>query len=172
MTEKYSKNFEKAFEYLMQNEGEYVNDPNDPGGETKYGISKRSYPSLDIRNLTVEKAKEIYYRDFWMKGKFDQILDCTLAVQLFDFSVNLGIKVGIRLLQRAIRAGGINIQDDGIFGPMTLSCVKNSEPKVLLAAIKSEAAGYYRWLVAKNPRLQKFLNGWLNRAYRKIGMEV
>ena len=168
MTEKYSEKFEKAFEYLIQNEGVYANDPNDPGGETKYGISKRSYPSLDIRNLTVEKAKEIYHRDFWLKGNFDQISDPTLAVQLFDFSVNLGIKVGIKLLQRAIRAGGIHIQDDGIFGPLTLSGVKNSESKVLLAAIKSEAAGYYRYLVAKNPRLQKFLNGWLNRAYRKM----
>ena len=50
--------------------------------------------------------------------------------------------------------------------------MKNSEPRILLAALKSEAAGYYRCLVAKNPKLQKFLNGWLNRAYRKIEMEV
>ncbi len=66
----YSQKFEKAFEYVIQNEGDYVLDKNDPGGETKFGISKRSYPTLNIRDLTLEDAKEIYYRDFWMKGRF------------------------------------------------------------------------------------------------------
>ena len=106
----YIEKFEKAFKYVIHNEKGYVFDPDDIGGETKYGMCKRSYPSLDIKNLTIEKAKEIYHRDFWLKGKFEQIPDITLAVQVFDFSVNLGIRAGIKLLQRAIRAGGINIK--------------------------------------------------------------
>ena len=106
----YIEKFEKAFKYVIHNEKGYVFDPDDPGGATKYGICQRSYPSLDIKNLTIEKAKEIYHRDFWLKGKFEQIPDITLAVQVFDFSVNLGIRAGIKLLQRAIRAGGINIK--------------------------------------------------------------
>ena len=52
--------FKLAIPRVITNEGGYVNDPDDPGGETKYGISKRSYPALDIKNLTVEQATAIY----------------------------------------------------------------------------------------------------------------
>ncbi len=61
MTEK----FNKAVRIILAHEGGYVNHPADPGGETNMGISKRSYPDLDIKNLTVAMAKEIYFRDFW-----------------------------------------------------------------------------------------------------------
>ena len=59
--------FDKAMNFVGLMEGGYVNDPIDKGGETKYGISKRSYPNLDIKNLTKEQAREIYYKDFWLK---------------------------------------------------------------------------------------------------------
>ena len=156
----YSFKFEKAFKYVIYNEGGYVNDPSDLGGETKYGISKRSYPHLDIKNLTLEQAKKIYLCDYWLKGKFEQISDDTLATQLFDLSVNLGIKAETIVLQRALR--------DGLLGPITLSATNNADPQALLAAMKSEAAGYYRLIAARNPQQQKFLSGWLRRAYRKI----
>ncbi|MBO7453814.1 MAG: peptidoglycan-binding protein [Alphaproteobacteria bacterium] len=164
----YSPKFEKAFAYVIENEGGYVFDKNDPGGETKFGISKRSYPSLNIKDLTLEDAKKIYYRDFWQKGKFEEIDDEKVATQVFDLSVNLGIRAAVSVLQRALRSVGINVQEDGLIGPQTLSAVSNSEPRCLLAAIKSEAAGYYRQIAAKNPSQQKFLKGWLNRAYRSI----
>ena len=164
----YSKKFEKAFEYVIQNEGGYVFDKNDPGGETKFGISKRSYPALNIKDLTLEDAKKIYYRDFWQKGKFEEILDDLVATQVFDFSVNLGIRASVIVLQRALRSVGINVQEDGLMGSQTLYAASNSDPRCLLAAIKSEAAGYYRQIAAKNPSQQKFLKGWLNRAYRVI----
>ena len=63
-----SSSFDLAIPIVLENEGGYVNDPADPGGETKYGISKRSYPALDIKNLTVEQATAIYLRDFWQFG--------------------------------------------------------------------------------------------------------
>ena len=59
--------FKAAFQLVIANEGEYVNDPQDPGGETKFGISKRSYPQLDIKNLTIDQAQNIYKTDFWDK---------------------------------------------------------------------------------------------------------
>lgn len=164
----YSFKFEKAFKYVIYNEGGYVNDPSDLGGETKYGISKRSYPNLNIKHLTLEQARKIYFCDYWLKGKFEQISDNTLAIQLFDLSTNLGIRPATIVLQRALRSVGINVQEDGLFGPVTLSATNNSDPNALLAAIKSEAAGYYRLIAAKNPLPQKFLSGWLSRAYRKI----
>ncbi|MBQ3565150.1 MAG: peptidoglycan-binding protein [Alphaproteobacteria bacterium] len=168
MTEKYSKKFERAFSYVLQNEGVYANDHDDLGGETKYGISKRSYPNLDIKHLTLEQARKIYFCDYWLKRKFEQISDENIAIQLFDLSINLGIRPATIVLQRALRSVGINVIEDGLFGSQTLSGLNNANPKILLAAIKSEAAGYYRLIAAKNPQQQKFLNGWLSRAYRKI----
>ncbi len=103
----YSQKFEKAFQYLIQNEGGYVFNKNDPGGETKFGISKRSYPALNIKELTLEDAKKIYYRDFWLKGRFEEILDDFVATQVFDFSVNLGMRAAVIVLQRSLRSVGI-----------------------------------------------------------------
>jgi lysozyme family protein len=57
--------FNKAFEDVLGLEGGYVNNPHDPGGETKWGISKKRYPKEDIKNLSVERAKALYKRDYW-----------------------------------------------------------------------------------------------------------
>lgn len=168
MTVIFSDKFEKAIKYVLQNEGGYVFDEDDPGGETNYGISKRSYPNLDIKHLTLKDAKKIYFCDFWHKGRFEEIEDDTVATQVFDLSVNMGIRPAITILQRALRSVGINVLEDGVIGPQTLSAVSNSEPRSLLAAIKSEAAGYYRMIVCNKPGQAKFLNGWLNRAYKRI----
>jgi len=155
----YSQKFEKAFAYVIQNEGGYIFDKNDLGGETKFGISKRSYPSLNIRDLTLEDAKKIYYRDFWQKGKFEEISSDLIAMQVFDLSVNLGMRAAVIVLQRALRSVGKTVQEDGLMGPETLLATSNSDPRCLLAAIKLEAAGYYRQIAAKNPSQQKFLKG-------------
>ena len=168
MTEKYSKKFERAFSYVLQNEGVYANDHDDPGGATKYGISQRAYPALNISALTLEEAQKIYFFDYWRKGKFEQISDENIATQLFDLSVNLGIRAMTIILQRALRSVGINVIEDGLFGSQTLSGLNNANPKILLPAIKSEAAGYYRLIAAKNPQQQKFLKGWLNRTDKQI----
>lgn len=164
----YSEKFERAIDYVLANEGGYVFDKNDPGGETKFGISKRSYPRLNIRALSVDEAKKIYYCDYWLKGKFEQIPDENVATQVFDLSVNLGIRPATIVLQRALRSVGIIVQEDGLLGSQTISATIFSEPSVLLAAIKSEAAGYYRILAVQKPNFKQFLNGWLNRAYKKI----
>ena len=151
-------------------------DKNDPGGATKYGISQRSYPSLNIKELHREDAIKIYYCDYWLKGKFEQIPDENITTKLFDFTVNFGQRAATFVLQRALRSVSINVVEDGLFGPQTLyatiscctpECAEN-RVKMLLTALKSEAAGYYRTIAAKNPSQQKFLNGWLNRAYRQI----
>ena len=105
-----SLDFNEAYDRLIGHEAGYVNDPNDPGGETKWGISKRSYPDLDIKNLTREDAKAIYRRDFWEHISADDLFD-GVAWQLFDFAVNSGIQTAIRAYQRAL-----GVADDGWFG--------------------------------------------------------
>jgi hypothetical protein len=92
--------FIKAFENTLSREGSYVNDRQDPGGETKYGISKRSYPKLDIKNLTQYQAKQIYFADFWLNGKYEEFVDDNLAIKLFDLAVNVGPVQANQLLQQ------------------------------------------------------------------------
>ncbi len=109
-------NFDIAFDRLISHEGGYVNDPQDPGGETNWGISKRSYPNVDIQNLTREQAKEIYRKDFW-----DVLGDAHPAIkfQVFDFAVNSGVGTAIRKLQAAI-----GVADDGKWGAVSASKLK------------------------------------------------
>lgn len=115
-------NFDLAFDRLMGHEGNYSNDPNDPGGETRWGISKRSYPHLAIASLSRDDAKKIYRRDFWDRIHGDKLHD-GVAFQLFDFAVNSGIETAVRYFQRAL-----GVADDGQFGPVSqASADKTSE---------------------------------------------
>jgi lysozyme family protein len=164
----YSNTFLKAFDYLMYHEGGYVKDPSDAGGETKFGISKRSYPHLNIRDLTRDQVRQIYFVDFWMKARCEEIVDENIAIKFFDLAVHCGIPQAVKLLQRALRAAGANVVEDGIIGPITSKAINEADPTDLLAALKSEAAGYYRLIASTNPSQQKFINGWLNRAYDNV----
>jgi lysozyme family protein len=112
--------FEQAALLVMKHEGGYANDPRDPGGETNWGISKRSYPTLDIRALTREQALDIYRRDFWEPLKCDE-MPYGLAVQVFDHGFNAGRSSGARLLQRTL-----GLTEDGVLGPITLAAAKAS----------------------------------------------
>jgi lysozyme family protein len=82
--------FDHCVTLILKEEGGYVNHPNDPGGETKYGISKRSHPNVDIKNLTVEQAKEIYRVNYWNRISADK-LPPDLALIAFDCAVNQGV---------------------------------------------------------------------------------
>lgn len=118
--------WDSAFDLLMLNEGNYVNNPNDPGGETKYGISKKAYPDIDIENLTLEQAKKIYKRDYWDRCKCSFIPDA-LSIALFDFAVNSGTKRAITYLQKALE-----IPADGVIGNQTIgACNREPTKKVL-----------------------------------------
>jgi lysozyme family protein len=105
--------FDLAFDRLIGSEGGYVNDPDDPGGETKFGISKRSYPHLIIADLTRESVKPIYKRDFWDR-LHAETLPGSVAFQAFDFAVTSGIETAVRYLQRAV-----GVADDGQWGPVS-----------------------------------------------------
>lgn len=99
---------------VLGNEGGYTEGEGDPGGETQWGISKRSYPNISISELTRDDAIAIYQKDFWDKAKCDTLSEGA-AYQLLDSAVNSGINQSIRFMQRAI-----GVADDGIFGPHSL----------------------------------------------------
>lgn len=94
--------FLRAFDLVIGSEGGYVNDPKDPGGETKWGISKRAYPHLDIKNLSRDDVKPIYYTDYWQKLGLDS-QPWKIAYPAFDTGVNLGVFAASGLLKTALR---------------------------------------------------------------------
>ena len=117
--------FDRAFTALIGNEGEFTNDLKDRGNwtsgkigvgmlkGTKYGISAMSYPQIDIRMLSLENAKKIYYEEFWLKAHCDE-LPSSIRFDVFDMAVNSGVAATIKTLQKAIGA-----LPDGIIGAKT-----------------------------------------------------
>jgi lysozyme family protein len=146
--------FDQAFDRLISNEGGYVNNPADPGGETQWGISKRSYPNVDIKNLTRAQAKEIYRVDFWARGSMQQF-DGAVAFQVFDAAVNHGIETAVRMLQRA--AG---VADDGHIGPVSIAAVTARSVTDVLMLFIAERIRFWTRLSTWST----FSKGWANRA--------
>lgn len=162
--------FVQAVTRVLANEGGYARLPNDPGGETNFGISHRDYPDLDVRSLTRDGAIAIYFRDFWKTGRYGE-LPGAIAVKLFDLSVNIGPAHAVRCLQRGLRACGATLDEDGALGAATISAANRADGGALLAALRSEAAGYYRATAEVSSRKRSggelsFLAGWLKRAYQ------
>lgn len=124
--------FAQVFDRVIGHEGGYVNDPNDPGGETKWGISKRSYPHLDIKNLTREQARTIYQTDFWERIHGEHFHK-GVAFQVFDFAVNSGVETAIRSLQKAI-----GVADDGHWGPVSQAALSQLTPSDVIMRLLAE----------------------------------
>ena len=162
----YPAAFVRAVGRLLDNEGGYSDDTRDRGEETKYGISKREYPELDIKSLTREQAVGIYYRDWWTRYGYSK-LPGAVGAKLFDLAVNIGPGHATRCLQRALRACGRKIGEDGVLGEQTVGAVVAANQLALIAGLRAEAAGYYRLLAAEqhDKANADFLSGWLNRAY-------
>jgi lysozyme family protein len=146
--------FDQAFDRLIGHEGGYVFNPHDPGGETKFGISKRSYPHLDIHSLTLADAKTIYKRDFWDRAQCDK-LHPDLAFDLFDGAVNSGIGQAIRWLQRAV-----GVADDGVVGPLTLASINRENDT---CAIRARYNGYRLDFMTRLSTWDVFGKGWARR---------
>jgi len=128
-------NFDHAVEIILRYEGGYVNDPYDPGGETNFGISKRSNPGVDIKNLTRESAKEIYRIAYWNPLRAE-VMPAYLQLAHFDTAVNCGLHASEEILKKS----------------------NGSLEAYLLHRIFR-----YVSIANKNSHLKKFLNGWLNR---------
>jgi lysozyme family protein len=156
--------FDAAIEVVLQKELGYVCDPDDAGGETCFGISKRSYPNVDIKNLTREGASDIYRRDYW-QPIYEAIPDQALATKIFELTVHCGIEAGVKMVQRALRGlGDPVVSVDGRFGPQTLQAVKLVSSRALLAAIRVKQCRHYLDIVGANPSQKRFFVGWIRRA--------
>ena len=152
--------FNEIIEKVLEHEGGYVNDPNDRGGETKYGITKKFYPDVDIKNLTIDQAKHIYHTDYWRRGKCDEI-PSKLRHIYFDMLVNFGKRGAVKVLQRAANAKNKDkIDVDGGLGPATLNAIQNLE----LERVRAYRVLRFANLVIKKPEQERFWFGWFRRA--------
>ena len=145
--------FDSCFDKLISHEGGLVNNPADKGGLTKYGISQRSYPALDIARLTLADARAIYKRDYWDRAQCDK-LPPGVAFDVFDTAVNSGIGQAIRFLQRA--AG---VADDGNVGPLTLAAVARRDPE----AVQARFNGHRLDFMSRLSTWPVFGAGWARR---------
>ena len=151
--------FDDIIEVVLHHEGGYVNDPDDPGGETNFGIAKRSHPDVDIANLTKEGAKEIYKEHYWDRNKVESLSE-DLRHIYFDMCVNQGRSRAVKILQKAANAKGADLVVDGGMGPKTIAAMDGVE----LQRVRAYRVKYYADLVTRKPDLEKFYFGWFRRA--------
>jgi len=154
--------FDDIFERVIGHEGGYSSDVNDPGGETKFGISKRAYPKLNIRDLTLEDAKVIYQTDYW-----DKIMGPALPVPIdefvFDFAVNSGVQAAATALQ-----GAVGALRDGSIGPKTIEAVKRTPGRNILRLLFVERAMVF----ALSPKDNLYGRGWFARLFDKTELAL
>ena len=151
--------FNDIIEVVLHHEGGYVNDPDDPGGETNFGIAKRSHPDVDIANLTKDGAKEIYKEHYWDRNKVEDLPE-DLRHIYFDMCVNQGRGRAVKIMQRAANAKGADLVVDGGMGPKTIAAMEGVE----LQRVRAYRVKYYADLVTRKPDLEKFYFGWFRRA--------
>lgn len=168
--------FDESFENTIGHEGGYSNHPSDRGGETKYGISDNrdgvqdgksdvngdGTPDVDIANMTIEQAKEIYRRDYWDKMRCDE-LPGNVADQLFDFAVNSGVGTAVRALQDLV---GANV--DGVIGDRTVDAVSWMDPEELGAKLLVKRCLVMLRAIAKRQGNAAFAGGWANRIEKQL----
>lgn len=168
-------NFDEAFKTVIGHEGGFTLHSGDPGNwtggkvgigtlkGTKYGIAANTYPNEDIKNLTLDRAKQLYKRDFWDKAKCDQLPD-GLRFHVFDVSVNSGVSRGVKTLQQAL---GVN--DDGIIGNQTINAAKSQNAHEILIKFYSFRIAFYTSLNT----FSTFGKGWMNRVANnlKVGLK-
>lgn len=178
---------EKAIPTIFLHEGRTLtDDKNDPGGITHYAVSLRflvrtgdldkdGWPdgdinhdgvidAQDIRDLTADAATKLYKMYFWDKLGLDRVEDQDLATKFVDMAIPMGTYAATKNMQRAIRSAiGLKLAEDGVFGIKSLAGLNMCKPPILMAAFKSECAGYFRSIRYKGS--ENYLNGWLRRAY-------
>ena len=156
--------FSRCLAHILAEEGGYVFDPKDPGGETKYGISKRAHPSVDIKALTPDQAGAIYKANYWNPISGDA-LPAGVALIVFDMAVNQGARRAAITLQTAVGA-----KADGAIGPKTIEAVKSRSPVALIQKIAEMRTELY--LGMDNATEERFEKGWIKRLIRTVILAI
>lgn len=167
-----------AYNQVLQNEGGYVNDPDDPGGETYKGVTRKFFPkwegwttidllkkqsgfpkNLDSDTELQESVKTFYEVQFWSRIKGDDITDQDVATSIFDFAVNAGVTTSASLAQMVV-----GVAADGIIGPQSIEAINKYNVELFLAKFTLAKIARYIHIVQKRPKSKKYFYGWIRRA--------
>lgn len=174
--------FAKAFVQTMKAEGGYVNDPQDPGGETYKGIARKmnskwdgwvlvdsmkqqkGFPAnLEASTQLQEKIKTFYEINFWDKVRGDEIGDQDIADSIFDFAVNAGIVTSTKLAQITV-----GLEPDGVFGSETLKKINADEPRAFISLFSLNKIARYVGICEKRTESKKYFYGWVKRTLEGV----
>lgn len=175
-------NFETAFAHTMKAEGGYVNDPQDPGGETYKGIARKmnskwdgwiiidmmkketTFPAnLDSNERLQQDIKQFYEVNYWDKIRGDEIVNQDIAESLFDFAVNAGPATSAKLAQITVGA-----EPDGVIGPKALEKINGDNPRAFLALFALNKIARYVSICEKRPESKKYFLGWVRRTLEAV----
>lgn len=166
-------NFHESLEVGLIHEGgsAFTDNPADPGGATKYGISLRflkeqgvdinhdgDIDAVDIKGLSEADAERLYATFFWAPMHCDSF-SRVVAAKLFDVAVNTGPRNGTKLAQRAAL-----VTDDGMLGPQTIRAIIAMDPHLFIENMARVQTDFYEGIVASKPTSAQFLEGWKVRA--------
>ena len=158
--------FEQALSFTLSKEGGYVNDPDDPGGETNKGITVAVYnqyrrnhgePLQSVHGITDEEISDIYKSEYWDKADCD-LLSHGLEIAHFDTAVNCGISGANEILQKCI-----GVRTDGMIGPATKAKLAAVRHDLLIPVYLANRKYHYQAIVEEKPIMVKYLQGWVNR---------
>ena len=171
--------FERCIDIVLKSEGGYQCDPADKGnytssGElkgTNFGISARVFPDVDIKHLTREQAKALYYKHYWMPMNLEGIRNANLILNMFDHGINAGKRGAIRMVQRIVE-----VKADGVCGPVTTMAINTYVPRIMVIEgygmlqsvydhYKYARYKYYADLIMRKPIKKKYQKGWYNRLH-------
>lgn len=174
--------FASAFAATMKAEGGYVNDPQDPGGETYKGIARKmnskwdgwtiidmakrekNFPAnLDRNEPLQEKIKAFYEINYWDKVRGDEITNQHIAESIFDFAVNAGTIASAKLAQITVGA-----EPDGVIGSVTLQKINDDDPRAFLALFALHKIARYIHICEKRDESKKFFYGWIKRTVEAL----
>lgn len=148
--------FQRAVQIVLAEEGFFSDDARDSGGMTKYGISAKAYPRLDIKNLTLVQAKSLYLTDYWLRNRCDR-MPWWAALCVFDASVNQGVRPAAGMIQQAV-----GVFQDQQIGPYTLKAIGSADPLETMATYQTLRA--YRYL--NTVAFDVYGKGWLRRLHK------
>ncbi len=164
--------FPAALPFVLAHEGGQVNDPDDPGGATNFGVTQATldrwnekhpeaaFPA-SVNDLSLDQASAIYRADYW---RFDGLDEQRVATKLLDMAVNMGLGTAVKLAQEALNDLGACLRVDGAYGPKTEATINSVGADRMLALLCAASADHYQALAAWRPASRKFLKGWLKRA--------
>jgi lysozyme family protein len=171
-------NFENAFQLMIAHEGGYVNDADDPGGETYKGVARKIFSkwdgwvkidmlkrqsdfpaNLDKDTELQEAISDFYEVQFWNRICGGLISEQAVANSIFDFAVNAGTGTSASLAQMVADSPA-----DGVIGPKTIEKINAFNPDHFLAAFTVAKIARYIGIVKKRPTSRKYFFGWVSRA--------